>query len=628
MIKDIEFAFFAQLSYLNWNKLVGLKEFNFKELKEYKQKQFTNFLSLNDIWENIKIDNLEPKVENGILMYHENDKRLFGVFGTKKNNRNSQLIEPLYNFNGWQFIYSADNIKLFSDRYNLKVEDNGFFACAFMKDNDIVVAYRGTEPDTIEDLLTDLEIGFLNHNHSQLVCAYLFLEHVKSLYPDKNIHITGHSLGGCLAQYAFVCTDKQYPTVTWNALGVGKHKHQVTKNIFWGNDITAYLELYSLDIKRKLETSLLNTKGEISDDFFKLTEQQMLDLIFNKLYTPTKETLETGFHKITEKEVGGIKISIGTSPSERNHERQKLTSNHEKELETKLKISSIHIYWLLRGIKNYQISFDKTSNNITNFYNSLDWTALLQTREGKAIDVLTGNQTSQEMTDDSQWRIIKQSFKNLGFSYHSVNDFLLYMDANGMIQSGKYSQHFTKNLIKTLYLNISSADINRAKEYKKLDFIKEKTTNKTEKNLPFEKFHITCTKTQRFGNKKSEISLANIKYELSAAKSLESSVSHLIPYREFDSVERQNGDNEVGVFIIGETSNVHLCGIKGGETTQLIKIGEPIQKNSLAENIEKAKKNSPIDCGRTIGWGVSGGGTKYEVVKYSNGSIVRKSIYG
>ena len=52
---------------------------------------------------------------------------------------------------------------------------------AFMKENDIVIAYRGTEPDSIEDLLADLEIGFLNNSHSQLVCAYLFLEHVKSL---------------------------------------------------------------------------------------------------------------------------------------------------------------------------------------------------------------------------------------------------------------------------------------------------------------------------------------------------------------------------------------------------------------------------------------------------------------
>lgn len=99
-IKDVEFAFFSQLAYLNWDKLNLNK---FKNNSFYTEKKFINFLSLNDIWENIKIDNLEPKVEKGILMYHENDKRLFGVFGTKKNSRNSQTIEPLYSFDGWQF---------------------------------------------------------------------------------------------------------------------------------------------------------------------------------------------------------------------------------------------------------------------------------------------------------------------------------------------------------------------------------------------------------------------------------------------------------------------------------------------------------------------------------------------
>lgn len=207
MIKDVEYAFFSQLSYLNWNKLDIVE---LKNEDSYQNKDLIEFLNLDDVWNEIKVNNIEPKVENGILMYDEVDKRLFGVFGIERDTANSKLMKPYYDFKGWQFIYSADNIKLFKERYDLEVENNGFFACAFMKDNDIVIAYRGTEPDTIEDIITDLEIGFLNHSHSQLVCAYLFLEHIHSLYPDKNINITGHSLGGCLAQYAFVCTNNSY----------------------------------------------------------------------------------------------------------------------------------------------------------------------------------------------------------------------------------------------------------------------------------------------------------------------------------------------------------------------------------------------------------------------------------
>ena len=44
---------------------------------------------------------------------------------------------------------------------------------------------------------------------------------------------------------------KKYPTVTWNALGVGKHKNKITENIFWGNDITKYLKIYSIRYKKE-----------------------------------------------------------------------------------------------------------------------------------------------------------------------------------------------------------------------------------------------------------------------------------------------------------------------------------------------------------------------------------------
>ena len=261
MIRDVEYAFFAQLSYLNWNNL-NLNEFI--GYKQYKNKDLIGFLKLTEVWNEIKINNIEPKVENGILMYDEVDKRLFGVFGIERDTANSKLMKPYYDFKGWQFIYSADKAKLYRDKYKFEdMEDDGFYAVAFMKENDIVIAYRGTEPDKIEDLIADLYIGFLNRNHSQLVSAYLFVEYIKELYPNKNIHLTGHSLGGCLAQYAFVCTNKKYPTVTWNALGLGKHKNTITDGIFWGNDITDYIGLYSLELQDKLEEEVLDKNGNI-----------------------------------------------------------------------------------------------------------------------------------------------------------------------------------------------------------------------------------------------------------------------------------------------------------------------------------------------------------------------------
>lgn len=432
MIKDVEYAFFAQLAYLNWNKL------DIAELKNedsYQNKDLIEFLKLDDVWNKIKITNIEPRIENGILMYDEVDKRLFGVFGIERDENKSNELLPYYDFKGWQFIYSADKAKLYRDKYKFEdMEDDGFYAVAFMKENDIVIAYRGTEPDKIEDLIADLYIGFLNRNHSQLVSAYLFVEYIKELYPNKNIHLTGHSLGGCLAQYAFVCTNKKYPTVTWNALGLGKHKNTITDGIFWGNDITDYIGLYSLELQDKLEEEVLDKNGNIKNEIILLTEKENIDSIFNILNPRVTEIYEKGEYIVGKKGFFSLKFVDSNYVGKDKEERNILTKKQKEKLEEELRIKSIQIYWLLRGIKNYQLCFKATSNKIKNYYNSKDWTALLQTREGKIIDVLTGNTCEQESIDDTPQKVVIETFKNLGFTYHGVNDFLLYMNKEGMIE--------------------------------------------------------------------------------------------------------------------------------------------------------------------------------------------------
>lgn len=45
---------------------------------------------------------------------------------------------------------------------------------------------------------------------------------------------------------------------------------------------------------------------------------------------------------------------------------------------------------------------------------------------------------------------------------------------------------------------------------------------------------------------------------------------------------------------------------------------------ALVEELEKAKSTPVIDKGQTIAWGTNGKGTPYDVVKYSDGTIVRK----
>ena len=564
MIKDAEYAFFSQLSYLNWNNL-DMNEL--KTYEEYNTKDFIKFLGFKDlVWNKIKINNIEPRVENGILMYDEVDKRLFGVFGIERDKNTLNELLPYYDFKGWQFIYSADKAKLYRDKYKFEdMEDDGFYAVAFMKENDIVIAYRGTEPDKIEDLIADLYIGFLNRNHSQLVSAYLFVEYIKELYPNKNIHLTGHSLGGCLAQYAFVCTNKKYPTVTWNALGLGKHKNTITDGIFWGNDITDYIGLYSLELQDKLEEEVLDKNGNIKNEIILLTEKENIDSIFNILNPRVTEIYEKGEYIVGKKGFFSLKFVDSNYVGKDKEERNILTKKQKEKLEEELRIKSIQIYWLLRGIKNYQLCFKATSNKIKNYYNSKDWTALLQTREGETVDVLTGDICEQEKTDDTKIKIAKQTLDKSGFNYHGVNDFLLYMNKEGMIEPGKYNEIFTKNLIKTIYEHVKPTNNSL-----KLKIFKENSEKYTDKENPFQKFHILATKKRTFLNNMTLVEEANIKYFVPAINSISSDINEYISYIPFLLKPEEN--DEIGVYIVGQLSNVTLAGIKGGVESQLIKV--------------------------------------------------------
>ncbi|MFA9462605.1 DUF6792 domain-containing protein [Thiohalorhabdus methylotrophus] len=85
--------------------------------------------------------------------------------------------------------------------------DSGFFAQAYRKGNEVVIAYRGTEPaqDALHDILgADVDIG-TGDEHQQFVDALEFANQIDNQYgddPDIDISVTGHPLGGGLEQLA------------------------------------------------------------------------------------------------------------------------------------------------------------------------------------------------------------------------------------------------------------------------------------------------------------------------------------------------------------------------------------------------------------------------------------------
>ena len=94
----------------------------------------------------------------------------------------------------------------------------GFSAAVYAPDDKhIVIAYRGTEATSGADWWTNIKQG-LGFHTDQYDEAVLLAQRMKDQYPDKEIELTGHSLGGGLAQLASAATG--LPATTFNAAGV------------------------------------------------------------------------------------------------------------------------------------------------------------------------------------------------------------------------------------------------------------------------------------------------------------------------------------------------------------------------------------------------------------------------
>ena len=94
--------------------------------------------------------------------------------------------------------------------------NNGFYACVLKKDNNIIIAYRGTNSDSWADLKNDISMG-VKIKPEQAKNALNLYDQIHYEYPNCSIELTGHSLGGSLAQ--IVGATRNIETVTFNAHG-------------------------------------------------------------------------------------------------------------------------------------------------------------------------------------------------------------------------------------------------------------------------------------------------------------------------------------------------------------------------------------------------------------------------
>lgn len=100
---------------------------------------------------------------------------------------------------------------------------SGFRAVAYRDGDQIVIAIRGTDPHRIQgfkDLASDT--SFVTNTPSNSLQSYVgqavaFLTQIHTQYPGLNITLTGHSLGGAIAE--ILADSSRYSAVTFNAPG-------------------------------------------------------------------------------------------------------------------------------------------------------------------------------------------------------------------------------------------------------------------------------------------------------------------------------------------------------------------------------------------------------------------------
>lgn len=98
----------------------------------------------------------------------------------------------------WKIIDSDDSGKGISNK------DSGFGAVAMKNGNDIIISFKGSGTGIgqgINDWIkTDFAVIGMGGNSKQVYSAYNFMNRVLANNKSCNIYITGHSLGGWLAQ--------------------------------------------------------------------------------------------------------------------------------------------------------------------------------------------------------------------------------------------------------------------------------------------------------------------------------------------------------------------------------------------------------------------------------------------
>ncbi|BBA53166.1 hypothetical protein [Fusobacterium varium] len=413
-MRDVDYAFFSQMSYLNWENL------NIKNIKEAgSSNSVTNILNTKELW-NILSPSIKLK-KKSVSEYAGNDKRLFMKYsleGAKKT---------IFDFSEWEFLLGAgygDIYKLYLKKKE-KITNNkykgGFRGIAFKNGNKIIIAFNGGEKlvSMKKDIITIDDMKMYDRNYAPLIAGYWFYKYIKEKYCEEGdeIYLTGNKYGGFIAQYVYMATGGNDRTVVWNPIGSGinteiKETDKPHREFPDLKIILGYSE-FTKEVAEKVYSKFLLENRWVSPIILKDDAKDEILQIFEEI----REETEKGENKIS------------------------------KRVPIKFSESMEILYYIL--LTNYFYNDDytrKAKQSLMYTYLIEDeWSVYAINRIGAVIDIVTGIRTER--------KIVKKSTPppyELPFPTEELNDVIMFMNDQGNLEYGKMREEFVKNSLKSV----------------------------------------------------------------------------------------------------------------------------------------------------------------------------------
>ncbi len=598
-LPDINYALMAQLSYLKWNDLKK------EDIENFGTNEINYLLKDTEILEVIKTDfynnpshypsNETIAGEPGKLeqyTYHEEDKRLFLVYSLDKTEKRTPLFENIVD--GWEYLDCATGEiiqnKFFPPELLEEYKESGFFGVAFQRGNDIMIAYRGTEFELTfaRDMETDFNI-YMKKTDIQQVEAVLFYEYIKTTYGEgKNIHITGHSLAGAIAQYVHFyakCNGDDVVTLTWNGLGsfgsvITSLEFSLTEKIKYSSDNTLMAKEFQLKAQ-KLFRDKINSIMEYQTSQNRLKSFYSLKTIeLLKKRKDSKNSSNLFNYFMAEDFVGGYlngdwlgeKKSIDVPEDNLQNILNDLVENTKE-------------------LKNKELSehLEDLKDNINEIGKDIICPVLNLFDDDGLTENIKDNLNNLRRSLEKQVPIIEKALSAIDF--HSVNNFLVFMTDEGNINFYEMRKEFRFNALKTIVIK---------KKEKNYRFLKGKNRNNPSEDI----LEIKNQDVERqifFPANRLVVGNVFTPFPITQTDILfrENFVKKKFNGSDMEVIENKLDGAYTGEIILGKYSNLNELGGIIGQSPLIIKI-YPISLGEEEKLEEKKQKVISFGITRTI----------------------------